>query len=273
MTDPTVMLDHPAWLIAEDGRAYRAVRSGGDVWSIVCIPSDDGIGHIVELTGPVDRSTAPLVDVFDPAMLDAPDAIAGPLRDGGLVSRLRNPDLWDSLATSIVRQVIRAGQARKLYRAFSETYGERVDTTAGPAWLFPTPETVLALSDTEFARLGLAFKMRPLRSAAEAVSKFGADWSALRASDLVTAVQQVPRIGPWSAGASVADLTNFFDLYPFADLAVRTWAKRLAPSIAWPDDEREFHALWQGMAGKQLSAWTLLTLAWGVRHARDGVAF
>lgn len=84
-------------------------------------------------------------------------------------------------------------------------------------------------------------------------------------------MQGVSRIGPWTAGATVADVANDFSLYPFADLAVRTWAGTLAPSVSWPETEREFGRIWQAMAGAQLSEWTLLTLAWGVRHA-TGVA-
>jgi DNA-3-methyladenine glycosylase II len=81
-------------------------------------------------------------------------------------------------------------------------------------------------------------------------------------------IQNVPRIGPWTAGATIADLTNDYALYPFADLAVRTWAKRLASGRNWPETELEFARVWQDLAGEQLSARTLLTLAWGVRHAR-----
>jgi DNA-3-methyladenine glycosylase II len=274
MTHMTMMLDHPAWLIDAEGRARRAVRSDGAVWSITCTPQVHIAGHTVTVSGDGgDGHAAPVVDVVDPATIDAPEVISSPLRTDGAVGRLCNPDLWDALATSIVRQVIRAGQARKLYREFCQAHGEQIDTDAGAAWLFPTPGTVLTLSDRDFENLGLAFKTKPLRAAAEAYLKFGAEWNTLPAVDLVVAVQRVPRIGPWSAGASIADVTNRFDLYPFADLAVRTWAQKLAPSITWPKDEPEFHALWQGMAKQHVSTWTLLTLAWGVRHAHDGVAF
>jgi DNA-3-methyladenine glycosylase II len=123
------------------------------------------------------------------------------------------------------------------------------------------------LPDTEFARLGMAFKRQPLRAAAQAYLEFGPQWIDLDPLRLLTGVQTVPRIGPWTAGSSVADATNDYALYPFADLAVRTWAKRLVSGRSWPDTEPEFARVWQGLAGKQLSAWTLLTLAWGVRHA------
>lgn len=110
------------------------------------------------------------------------------LRELGMVARWRNPDLWDALATSIIRQVIRAGQARKLYRAFCQAHGESATTPLGDAWLFPTPETVLTLPDAEYARLGLAFKRRPLRAAAEALVEFGTKWTELAPSDLLAEV-------------------------------------------------------------------------------------
>jgi DNA-3-methyladenine glycosylase II len=113
----------------------------------------------------------------------------------------------------------------------------------------------------------MAFKARPLRTAAEACLEFGAKWAELDPAGLVTEVQNVPHVGPWTAGATVADLTNDYTLYPFADLAVRTWAKRLTPQRRWPDTEPEFAQAWARLAGDQLSDWTLLTLAWGVRHA------
>jgi DNA-3-methyladenine glycosylase II len=137
--------------------------------------------------------------------------------------------------------------------------------------LFPSPEAVLALSDDEFDVLCMKFFRGGLRSAAGASLKAAADWTGMTGEQLVAAAPGVRRIGPWTAGATLADVTNDYSLYPFADLAVRTWAGKLAPSVSWPKSESEFGRLWQAMAGAQLSEWTLLTLALGVRHA-TGVA-
>src|SRR5690606_12612037 len=270
MQTKTVMLDHPGWLATDEGHV-RAVRTSSGAHIVVCRPDADG-GHAVE-TAPLGggSGSGPVFDVFDPADLEGTDPVAANLRKAGPVARLRNPDLWDAIATSIIRQVIRAGQARKLYRQFSGVHGERITTSAGEGLLFPGPDVVLSLPDEEFARLGLAFKRKPLRAAAEAFMEFGTKWSELAADELAVEIQTVPRIGPWTAGATVADVTNDYALYPFADLAVRTWAKRLAPGRSWPDDESQFALVWQELARDQLSERTLLTLAWGVRHA-NGVA-
>ncbi|UOZ03381.1 hypothetical protein [Amycolatopsis sp. WQ 127309] len=266
-----MMLDHPGWLRDDTGRARRVLRSAGAVWAVVCSPAPER-GHLVEvapLAG--DTDVAPVVDTIDPQLLVGDAAVCDPLRAVGPVARLRTCDVWEALGTAVTRQVIKAANARENYRRFCETHGERYDTAAGPAWLFPTPETVLALSDDEFAALRMTFFRDGLRSAAEASLKAADDWAGMTGEQLVAAVQGVRRIGPWTAGATVADVTNDYSLYPFADLAVRTWAGKLAPSVDWPKPEPDFGWLWQAMAGAQLSEWTLLTLAWGVRHA-TGVA-
>jgi DNA-3-methyladenine glycosylase II len=264
----TMMLDHPAWLLSEDGRARRAFRSGDAIWTVVCASSDTTAEPAIQVgrCGDV-ADVGPVIDVVDPATLSAPDVIKKPLCAGGSVRRVRNPDIWDALATVVIRQVIQAGQARKMYRTFCEAHGDEVETTAGPALLLPQPETVLGLADGAFADLGMAFKRRPLRAAAEAYLKYGNEWTACTPAELVTELQTVFRVGPWSAGAAVADITNDYSLYPFADLAVRRWVTEFAPSVGWPTEEPRFANVWQELAGEQLSLWTLLTLAWGVRHA------
>ena len=209
-----------------------------------------------------------MVDVIDPASMIGPTDLFGPLHKMGSVARWRNPDPWDAVATAVIRQVIRAGHARVLYQSLCRAHGESVMTPAGQRWLLPGPEVVSGLPDAAFEQLGMAFKRPALRALAEAFTGAGQSWAGLDPAAFVTEVQTVPRVGPWTAGAAVADLTNDFALYPFADLAVRTWAKRLAPGRTWPDTEPEFALAWAQLAGDQVSALTLLTLAWGVQHGR-----
>ncbi|MCG8915720.1 hypothetical protein L6E12_07960 [Actinokineospora sp. PR83] len=256
------MTDHPAWL-STDERAWRVCRVGETVWSVIGSP---GRVEVQPVSG--SGATAPIIDVVDPGTVSgAADALVDPLRTGGAVRRLRNPDLWEALGTAAVRQVIRAAQARKLYRAFCAQYGERFETAAGAAWLFPRADVVLAMSDDDFERLGMKFFRRVLRSSAEVYLKFGDEWAELSADRLVDELKTIPRVGSWTAGAAVADYTNDFERYPMTDLAVRTWAKRLAPSVDWPEDEGRFGRKWRSMCGDHVSEMTMLTLSWGVRHA------
>ncbi|WP_239382434.1 MULTISPECIES: hypothetical protein [unclassified Frankia] len=260
------MTEYPAWLPTEKGA--RRVLAVPDGLVLAQVENDR-----LTLTGLSGQAAEPGADVFslpDGAADEVP-ALAKELTGLGLVGRLRNPSLWEALATGILRQVIRAGQSKKLFRALCAVHGERVALPDGDFYsLFPTAETVLSLTDVQFTEIGLAFKRPALQAAAAAYVEHGTTWSRLSWPALVDELQSVRRIGPWTAGAAMADYTNDWGLYPYADLAVRTWAGRATPSHHWFHNERAFGAQWRHLAGEHLSTLTLLTLAWGSRHGDIG---
>ncbi len=261
-----VMTEHPAWMPAGGGWQRVFVLPDGGRW---CATAQGSTFKLDALTG----GLTPVHDVFTLSNDAASEILelATALRRLGPVVRFRNADLWDAIGTAIIRQVIRARQSKKLYRAFCEAYGERITLPNGGAYsLFPTSEVVLGLSNDQFGSVGMAFKRRPLQAAAEAYLEQGAKWRELTPDALTTELQTVPRIGPWTAHAAVADWSNDWSLYPYADLAVRTWARRAAPSPDWPSDEPTFGRVWRALAGEHLCSLTLLTLAWGSQHGDIG---
>jgi DNA-3-methyladenine glycosylase II len=262
-----VLTEHAAWRTTPSGGSRVFVLPDGGQW-LVTIDGGEPRPHQL-----ADGSARPQLDSFtvaEPAVSEA-RALFEALAELGTVARFRTSDLWEAIGTAIIRQVIRAGHARQLHRNFCEAHGDRITCPGGSEYpLFPDVETVLNLDDEQFASIGMTFKRRPLRAVAEAYLKHGSQWRELPPGELATQLQLIPRIGPWTAGAAVADFTNGFSYYPYADLAVRTWAKRAAPSCPWPDDEQEFGRLWRRLAGSQLAPMTLLTLAWGSHHGDTG---
>jgi DNA-3-methyladenine glycosylase II len=260
----TVMTDHPAWTASGPRDLVRPFPLSADGYGIACTD-----GSNVEWCCPEAAASCPPPEVFalpQSAAWNEPD-LALALDSLGAVARFQNPSLWDALGTAIIRQVVRAAHAQQLYRTFCTTYGTSARCGSYQAWLFPSPDTVLALSDNQFAAAGLTFKRTALRAAAAAVTEHEKVWTDLAAADLCTEVQQVPRIGRWTAGAAVADWTNDFATYPYDDLAVRTWLARIT-SRTWPADARSFSREWHRVAGEHLPQLTLLVLAWGSRYAR-----
>jgi DNA-3-methyladenine glycosylase II len=260
------MTEYPAWLPTDIGARRVFALSGRLVLAEVA-------GDKLTLTALEGGEAEPAADVFgmpDGAAAEVPQ-LAKELAGLGTVGRFRNPSLWEALATAILRQVIRAAQSKKLYRELCAVYGQQVALPDGGTYgLFPSPERILEVDDEQFAEIGLAFKRAPLRAAATAYLEHGGNWNRLSLPALVDELQGVQRIGPWTAGAAVADYTNTWDLYPYADLAVRTWAGRAAPSHHWFHNERAFDAQWRHLAGEHLSTLTLLTLAWGSQHGDIG---
>lgn len=260
--------DHPAWCESEGGTWARAVRTASGVWGV----SWDRQGlHMRCLHGTED--VKPTFITTDPACLPSsvPADLKAGLDDLGATRRLANPWLWDAITTAILRQVVRADQARKLYRAWCRTFGTTIDGPLGELAVAPTADQVLALDDEQFAGVGAKFHRSVLQAAATHYERDSAHWQHMDAPDLVAALMSVPRIGPWTAAAAAADYTGDFSIYPHDDFAVRTWAAKIAPDHDWPDKkDKVFGPMWTGMAGPDRTALhtlTLSTLTWG-SHAR-----
>lgn len=259
------MTDHPAWQATPAG-ACRLVRAGAGLW--LAATGADGI-TLACVAG--SEEAKPQILVTDPAALpaDTPTALARALGGLGPVARLTNPWLWDAVVTAILRQVVRAEQARALYRAWCTRLGTAAPGVPAGLAICPGPERVLEIPDADYTGHGTAFHRTALQAAAAAYLEHGGEWEQLPPGELAAALDAVPRIGPWTARAAAADYTGDFAIYPHGDLAVRTWAKTAAPEVDWPTKDRPFEAAWRAFAGTdtELHTLTLLTLTRG-SHAR-----
>ncbi|MFE7589349.1 hypothetical protein ACFU6K_08100 [Kitasatospora sp. NPDC057512] len=266
--------DHPAWQEnPATGHRQRPLRTADGRWLATLTP--DGL-DLACVDGTED--TKPTLVTTDPASLPGtvPAALLTGLRSLGPSVRVANPWLWDAITTAVLRQVVRADQASRLYRGWCATHGTELPGTDPTLHTAPTPETVLALTDEQFAAVGTTFHRTALRAAAGAYQEHRTRWEQLDAPALAAALVTVPRIGPWTAAAAAADFTGDFSVYPHADLAVRTWAARIAPDHPWPAADKPkrtealFGAHWHRLAGhepRHLHTLTLSTLTWGA-HAR-----
>jgi DNA-3-methyladenine glycosylase II len=173
-----VMTEHPSWTPAPTGRIRVVPKADGGLW-FACVR-----GASLALQPVLEVECEPRSDVFA-LQLEEPSAaveLAAALHRLGPVLRMRNGDLWDALGTAILRQVIRASQSKRLYRSFCAAHGVPVQLPGGECLrLFPSWESVLLLTDEDFASLGLSFKRRPLRAAARAFAEHGARWRELPA--------------------------------------------------------------------------------------------
>lgn len=260
--------DHPAWHSYDNGTHARAVRTASGIW--VLAHDHRGL-HVDCVEGTED--VKPTIVTTDPANVPsaAPQALRTGLHGLGVSQRLANPWLWDAITTAILRQVVRADQARKLYRAWCSTYGTAIEGPFGTLAVAPAHTHVLELADESFAAVGAKFHRTALQAAAEHYERHRTAWEEAPPEDLFAGLTTIPRIGPWTARAAAADFTGDFSVYPHDDLAVRTWAAQIAPAYPWPaKTDKAFGPLWTGWAGTDRTALhtlTLATLTWGA-HAR-----
>jgi DNA-3-methyladenine glycosylase II len=257
MTSVPVMVDSPSWA-QRDQHAERVLTHGSAVYTVRAAYDHDA-NHWRLQPGLAAAARAQLTS-FSTA--DLREVTPAPIRqslarlDG--LQRFGAASYWEALATAVIRQVIRAGQARRVWHRLAAALTPSGEAAGG----FPTGERFLAASDGELAEAGLGFKTRTLRAVAEACRSEQRHWDQLTPIELHDAWLTLPGIGPWSAGAAIADLRNAWQLYPHDDLAVRTWAIRAFPGLGIPTDPRPFLRRWTDWGGPAIGTLTVLTLGW-----------
>ncbi|WNI20307.1 hypothetical protein [Actinacidiphila sp. ITFR-21] len=269
-TPTTLLTDHPAWTVDSDGTTCRLAAVGADAWFLAW----DGIALVpTRLGGPDTEGVTAAVETPAADLPRAPRPLTDALAGLGTVHRLASPTLWEAITSGLLRRIIRAPQARALYQRWITAYGAAWDTPAGVMHAVPTPHEVLALAEDQFTAVGAALHRKALPAAAAAYLEHGQEWAELAPDDLVKRLQEVSGIGPWTAACAAADFTGDYSVYPHGDLAVRTWARKAAPTVSLPEDPKGFEAAWGRWAPDrtQLHALTTHTLAWGI-HARPPVS-
>ncbi|HJQ01756.1 MAG TPA: hypothetical protein VJ851_09155 [Jatrophihabitans sp.] len=258
MNSAPVMVDSPSWSY-RDGLHAERIFAHGTNRCVIRAAYDHEVGYWRLQPGLAASAEAQLAS-FAIAELgeDTPRTIRQNLARLDGLNRLGAGCYWEALGTAVIRQVIRAGQARRVWQRLAAALAP----PGGAAGGFPTVERFLAAGDAELADAGLGFKARTLRTVAEACLAEPRYWDRLDPVQLHDAWLALPGIGPWSAGAAIADLRHAWQLYPHDDLAVRTWAARAFPELAIPADARSFLRCWTNWGGEAIGTLTLLTLGW-----------
>lgn len=172
--------------------------------------------------------------------------------------RWATADLWEAIVAAIVRQLIRAPQARLLYGHLCGLRSN--DEYCGV--LPPTPTDILETSAEQFYARGLKFQYPKLLAAARRWPHL----ESLGLSDteyLEHELERVPGLGPWSIQIIISDVTNDFSHYPHDDAAIRSAANACWPTEDLPSSPNEFRDAWRCFCGPNLSAMTIHALAFG----------
>ena len=136
-----------------------------------------------------------------------------------------------------------------------------------PTTLMPTPQRMLDATDAQLNRLGLFFFKSALKAAAAWCLNTDIDLQTVSHKELFHDLLMIPRVGPWTAGVVVCDVTNDFSYYPLDDRTIFSRVRELSAND-WPADRHRFADEWRRQAGDNLSSYTTMVLAnWGDQAA------
>lgn len=171
--------------------------------------------------------------------------------------------LGEALIKAIIRQVITVGHAKKLTDTFIKRYGERQVYDSRTYYDFPPLEAIAKISLEELQAEGLGFKARVVQRAALSILENDLEVKVanMTPEEVLDKLTSIKGIGRWTAHVTLCDLFADWSHYPFEDLAVRTWARKLWSDMPWPQDERHFATLWRHINGTHVGIVTFYLLS------------
>jgi DNA-3-methyladenine glycosylase II len=234
----------------------RVCPSGSVLWhSSVVLTNEKVQRHLQRLFLP-----KPLAEV---ALAHVPANLASRFLASAPLTHIASASLGEAVIKAVIRQVIAASHARKLIWTLVTHVGSRRESDGGTIYGFPSLEVVAHLAPDDLRSWGFGYKATLLPRIAHDLLEQQAEeqMCLLSPEEAILFLQQVKGIGRWTAHVAVCDVTGDWSMYPFEDLAVRTWARKLWPERVWPQEERAFLDVWQEVNGPHTGLITCYLLA------------
>nr|WP_235918293.1 DNA-3-methyladenine glycosylase [Paenibacillus lutrae] len=241
----------------ENGRIYKAIPAGGET-AVVEISSTPENRLLIRFLGEpaavsagmrteviryvrdwfdLDTDLAPFYEMAqsDPLLHRAVNTFYG-LRTIGI------PDLFEAICWGILGQQINLTFAYTLKRRLVETYGRPVECEGETYWIFPTPQTIAALSVEELTALRMTVKKcEYLIGAAQLIVRGELSKEQLLAAgnskNAEKILVKIRGIGPWTANYVAMRCLRFPAAFPIDDVGLHNAIKYLTGADRKPTKE------------------------------------
>lgn len=259
---PDVFDQQGTWyrLIEVDGKqvAVKAERSGMVSWW-----SSDVV-TTARVVQQIERLLLPIC-LPQEATGHLPAALADHFIRIAPLVHIASASLGEAVIKAILRQVITASHARKLLNRFIVQFGQRQTHNGTAFYGFPSLYVIANLSVNELTSYGFGFKAKVIPNVARTILEAHLEERVdqVPSDAALTLLLDLKGVGNWSARVALCDLMGDWFLYPFEDLAVKTWATRLWPEGNWPMQASDFCQAWQERNGHYTSIITFYLLSLG----------
>lgn len=203
------------------------------------------------------------IELPDCATIHLPGQLANRFKNLAPLVHVSSASLEEALIKAIIRQVIKAEHAKKLIHRFITSFGESYNYDGVICYTFPTIEKILELSLDDLVSCGLGFKAALIKNVAKKIEKDNLKQkiNVVSTETALEILQEIKGIGHWTAHVTLCDLKGDWSLYPFDDLAVRTWASNLWSGYNWPQNPQVFRQEWERLNGSYVGQITFFLLA------------
>lgn len=139
--------------------------------------------------------------------------------------RLLNQEIWETIASFIISQNNNMARIRKIIRALSERFGEKVEYDGYVDYTFPTSHTLANAGLEQIFECGTGYRAGYLWNAANNVVNGVLVLDILKQLDYVDAKRELMNLE--GVGEKVADCICLFSLGHLTALPIDVWIKRI----------------------------------------------
>lgn len=168
---------------------------------------------------------------------------------------VRVPDLFEAISWSIIGQQINLRFAYQVKKALIESFGDQSYINENSFYLFPKPETVLEITDSEFKELQFSKqKMEYIRIVSEAIQSDQLSKARLLELGPEAAKLELIKlkgIGNWSANYVMMRCLGFREAFPVEDVGLHNALKQQLdlPKKPTTAEVRELTKHWHSWKG------------------------
>jgi len=146
--------------------------------------------------------------------------------------RLLKQDPWECLASFILSSTKQIVQIQQIIRLLCERFGEPLPCPAGPAYAFPTAETVAVLSESELRYCKMGFRAPYLRTTAQIISRGEIDLAKIASLQLQSARSELMRLP--GVGRKIADCVLLFAYHFQQAFPLDVWILKALRQLYFP---------------------------------------
>lgn len=141
--------------------------------------------------------------------------------------RILRQEPWEALISFIISQNNNIPRIKKIIAALCAAYGDKIETSDGVMYSFPTPQAILSAGEDGIFALKTGFRAKYIIDAARRVTDGECDLDALAkpevtAEQSAAALMEIKGVGP-----KVAACVNLFGLSKISAFPVDVWIKRV----------------------------------------------
>lgn len=155
------------------------------------------------------------------------DVFAHEAMKSGKGIRILRQDTWEALISFIISQRNNIPKIKSTVKKLCEALGDKIETSAGVYYTFPSPQRILEANKSDLIKIGLGYRDAYIISAAERVQAGSVNLSKLSSASVSSSKALAELQSMYGVGPKVANCVLLFGMHKLDAFPIDVWMERV----------------------------------------------